>query len=134
MRTIEELRALINTKIDKYDYTELVNLALQINAISFKEYIQTTQIFFSSEFTNINNGYSYGTVSGRFRGCGRKEGDLITTQHTEFTNNPINVIDALLTGYQSLSRNDNKFPMIALINKGCSSSQNKYSYEFRIGW
>lgn len=136
MKTKEELQLLLNAKIEDYDLPTLANLAIYCEAISLKEYIETIPsiIFDKKEdkYTTTNCGYeSHSFPSGRSTN-GRKEDNLVVTSCRDFNKSPINAINSIINGYNRLVKDDNKFPMIALINKG--SKEELHNYELRVGW
>lgn len=136
MKTKEELQLLLNAKIKDYDLLTLANLAIYCEAISLKEYIETIpSITFDKkedEYTTTRLGYaSHSLISGRSAN-GRKEDNLVVTSCRDFDKSPIGAINSIINGYNILVKDDNKFPMIALINKG--SKEELHDYEFRVGW
>ena len=136
MKTKEELQLLLNAKIEDYDLLTLANLAIYCEAISLKEYIETiSNITFDKkedEYTTNRCGYaSHSLVSGHSTN-GRKEDNLVVTSCRDFNKSPINAINSIIDGYNRLVKDDNKFPMIALIDKG--SKEELHNYELRVGW
>ena len=136
MKTKEELQKLLHSKIDEYNLNTLANLAIYCEAISLKEYIETIpSITFDKkeyEYTTTRLGYSsHSFPSGRSTN-GRKEDNLVVTSCRDFDKSPIGAINSIINGYNRLVKDDNKFPMIALINKG--SKEELHNYELRVGW
>lgn len=136
MKTKEELQELLHSKIDEYNLNTLANLAIYCEAISLKEYIETiSSITFDKkeeEYTTTRLGYASHSFPSGHSANGRKEDDLVVTYCRDFNKSPINAINSIINGYNRLVKDDNKFPMIALINKG--SKEERHSYELRVGW
>lgn len=136
MKTKEELQLLLHSKIDEYNLDTLVNLAIHCEAISLKEYIETiSSIIFDKkedEYTTTNCGYASHSFPSGHSTNGRKEDNLVVTSCRDFNKSPINAINSIIDGYNRLVKDDSKFPMIALINKG--SKEELHNYELRVGW